>query len=389
MSPPRVFIHVQHLLGIGHLKRAMTLARALVAEELEVTVASGGPAIPGLGLEGGRFVQLPAARALDASFKQLVDETGQAIDEAWKERRREALLAAWHEADSDVLLVELFPFGRRQMRFELMPLLEAAHAAARRPIIVSSVRDLLAGGQRNPERQDAMLEVFERHFDRVLVHADPRFITFDRTFRHAAGIANRLHYTGFIVARAPIPRPRDQTGAGEVLVSAGGGAVGAPLLETAIRARTLTSLAGNTWRVLAGASADPAALASLRALAKEHGEGHVVVEQARSDFTSLLANCVVSVSQAGYNTVMEILQAGARAVVVPFAGGNETEQTQRAELLALRGSLEVVGEHLLTPESLAAAVERAARKPRLGVAAVDLDGASRSAELIAGWARER
>src|SRR5262245_17213479 len=112
----KVFFHVQHLLGIGHLRRAATLARALETAGFEVTLASGGMPVPGI-----KVLQLPPASS-DASFKHLLDEHGQPVDEAWKTRRRDALLAAWVASNADVLMVELFPFGRRQMRFELLPL---------------------------------------------------------------------------------------------------------------------------------------------------------------------------------------------------------------------------------------------------------------------------
>ena len=38
----------------------------------------------------------------------------------------------------------------------------------------------------------------------------------------------------------------------------------------------------------------------------------------------------LSISQSGYNTVCDVLQAGCRAIYVPFAAGGETEQTVRA-----------------------------------------------------------
>jgi len=82
-----------------------------------------------------------------------------------------------------------------------------------------------------------------------------------------------------------------------------------------------------------------------------------VVERARNDFTLRLRNCVLSVSQAGYNTVVETLQAGARAVLVPYAGGGESEQTSRARLLAGRGLVQVVEENALAPQALAAAID--------------------------------
>src|SRR5260221_11842583 len=158
----------------------MTLARALVVGGLDVTVVSGGFEVPELAVEGVRMVQLPPLSAADMTFKNLVGATGMPIDDDWKRERREALLAAYHEVDPQVLLIELFPFGRRQMRFELLPLLDAAIAASPRPLIVSSVRDISGGGQREPSRQMETVGVVKRYFDRVLVHSDPGFIRFER-----------------------------------------------------------------------------------------------------------------------------------------------------------------------------------------------------------------
>ncbi len=388
MNPPHVFLYVQHLLGIGHLKRAATLGRAIAAEGMQVTLASGGPSVPGLAQQlsmgGVRLVQLPPASAADLSFKDLVDDAGRAIDEAWKRRRAEALLAAWRSAEAQVLLLELFPFGRRLMRFELLPLLELAAAAPRRPVIACSVRDIL-GAQKSPQRQAETVDLIQRYFDGVLVHGDPNVIGFDQTFPLASKIAGKLHYTGYVVDEPVSEGGLD--GEGEVLVSAGGGAVGADLLEAAIRAKPLTVLHERTWRVLAGDNLPDAAFRELAAQAA--ADGGIELERARPDFTSLLANCALSISQAGYNTLLETVRAGARAVVVPFAGGHETEQALRARCFAARGLLQVVEESALTAPVLAAAVDRAARGPAVFQSAIDLNGARCSASLIGRWAGER
>lgn len=386
--PPHVFLYVQHLLGIGHLKRAATLARALAAEGLQVTLASGGPAVPGmarqLSLCGVRLVQLPPASAADMSFRILLDETGREIDAHWKSRRGAALLAAWREAGAQVLVLELFPFGRGQMRFELLPLLDAAARLPRRPAIVCSVRDIL-GGQRSRERHEETLELIQRYFDRVLVHGDPAVVGFEQTFALAPRIAQKLHYTGYVVDD---PAPDGSSiGTNEVIVSAGGGAVGAGLLAAAIRARPLSALRDRKWRILAGDNLPDGEFRMLAGLAAR--ESGVELERARPDFTTLLANCALSISQAGYNTLLETVRAGARALVVPFAGGQETEQRLRARCFAERGLLEVVEESALTPRALAEAAGRAIARPRPAPGAIDLDGARNSAALIARWAQAR
>ncbi len=394
MKAGRVFLYVQHLLGIGHLRRTAILANALAARGSQVTLASGGFPAGKLKLDGVEFVQLPPAGAGDATFKSLVDAKGIPVDDRWKAARRDFLASEFLRARPDLLVVELFPFGRRQLRFELLPLLELAVQAAHRPLIVSSVRDILGSGQKNPARQDEMLRMFDQYFDRVLVHGDPVLIPFSRTFRHADTIADRLHYTGYMVDEAestPAEQSRnaDEEGKEEVLVSAGGGAVGIKLLETAIRARTHSALGPRTWRVLGGVNSAASELGRLAKIAADTAGGAVEVERSRPDFPVLLRNCAVSVNQGGYNTVLEVIQARARSVVVPFAGEGETEQSIRAHAFAQAGLLNYVDEDALTPVSLAAAIDHAATHPRPVPAAVNMGGAGRSAELLGAWMAER
>jgi len=80
---------------------------------------------------------------------------------------------------------------------------------------------------------------------------------------------------------------------------------------------------------------------------------------------------------------MDVLEARAPAVVVPFASERETEQGLRAERLAARGILEVVQERELSPERLVQAIDRAINRPSAPIA-IDTGGARRAASLIVG-----
>ena len=387
MSAHRVLVYVQHLLGTGHLRRAALLSNAMTRRGMDVTLVSGGMPVPGLVANVARFVQLPPVAAADLGFKSLVDAQGQAITESLMQARRDQLLALCQELKPQALVVELFPFGRRQMRFELLPLLEAARQARPAPVIVSSVRDVL-GGSRDPQRQHRMLAYFDQYFDHVLVHGDPALLPFSQTFAHVQSLGQRLHYTGYVVdptTTAAVVAGADTAGSNEVLVSAGGGAVGRVLLETAISARPLSALADLRWRILVGPAMGAAAYDALTALARRSGDDGIIVEPNRPDFAARLRRCRLSISQAGYNTVMETLQAGARAVMVPFSGGAETEQALRARVLAEKEWIDIVEEPNLTPQNLAQAINRAVLRAPLQAGAVDLDGADTSARLLLGW----
>jgi predicted glycosyltransferase len=379
-----VMIHVQHLLGIGHLQRARRLAAGCAAAGLDTVLASGGPPVPELRTGGARLEQLPPARAADASFSHLADAQGRPIDDAWKARRRAATLALFRRARPRVLLLELFPFGRRSLRFELLPLLAAAHACTPRPWVVVSLRDLL--NPVHPEKADWAVEVVARYVDRVLVHGDPTVARLEETFPAAHRIADRLVYTGYVVPEVPAGVPAT----GEVLVSTGGGAVGGALGRAAVAARARSRRAGAApWRVLLGGNMPRAEFDSIRAAA----DPGTVVERGRTDFDRLLAGCRLSVSQAGYNTVMELLAAGVPGVVVPYEGdGGEREQPLRAERLAAAGRLTSLAEGALTPARLADAVDRALDAPGAagtggaGRAAVDLAGVAKSVKILLGFA---
>lgn len=370
----RVFFYVQHLLGIGHLRRAATLARAMSAGGFDVLLVSGGAPVDGLALGGARLHQLPPLRAADARLKELAQLDGTPIDETFRAKRTRQLLDLFEAEQPDILLTEQFPFGRTQLRFELLPLLDAAQDRPSAPWIVSSIRDVLRRTA-SPARVDEMVQTFEA-FDAVLVHADPALVRLDDSFPAWPDIQARALYTGYVSDLESADIADLPVGKGEVIVSAGGGAVGAPLLHAAIAARpltSLTSLADRRWRLLVGPNVPAAEREKLAASAGPD----IVVEPVRADFPSLLRNAALSISQAGYNTVVETLCHGDRAVLVPFGTARETEQADRARVLVERGMVASVAPDDLTPASLAAAISRAWAGPSIrSFPPVDAKGAA-------------
>lgn len=380
---PRVLFHVQHLLGIGHLKRAATLARAFERNGLAVALVSGGFPVPGLASGGAEFIQLPPVRAVDKFFKILVDDQDREIDDAFRARRRDLLLETYARIRPHAVVTELFPFGRRQLRFELLPLLDAVEQAPFKPLVACSVRDILVAPPK-PERNAEMLGLAERFYDLILVHGDAELVAFNRTFPLATALAAKIRHTGYVVDEAALCASDGGPGTGEVIVSAGGGAVSEALFRAALAARPRTALADAPWRLLVGHGLSETVFEALRTAAPRG----VVVERARPDFPRLLANCALSISQGGYNTVMEALATGARAVIVPYAGGLETEQTLRAGLLARAGGIEVVQESELSPAAIAVAAAKALAGRRDAIP-LATDGAEVSAQVLASQLRRR
>jgi predicted glycosyltransferase len=363
----RIFFYVQHLLGIGHLARASRIATALVEMGFAVTMVTGGGAVPGFPGAGVEVVSLPPIRARDIEFSALVDDEENPIDNAFKQKRREALLAALRATRPDIVITEAYPFGRRQMRFELIPLLQAADAMQPRPLIVSSIRDILQEN-RKPGRAEETCSIIERYFDLVLVHGDPQFARLEDSFSLAARIADKIVYTG-LVAPPGVLSAKDGF---DVVVSCGGGAAAGHLLAAAIEAASRLQSRLPRWCIIAGPNQRqaPTGLPS-----------NVELFAFRDDFPALLAKARLSISQAGYNTVCDILVAGCLSVLVPFAGSGETEQTLRAGRLAKLGLAETIPEPDLSAGALMGAIDRALASPS-ALHFLNLDGAHGTARIL-------
>jgi predicted glycosyltransferase len=132
-----------------------------------------------------------------------------------------------------------------------------------------------------------------------------------------------------------------------VIVSAGGGAVGEALLAAAVAAKPLTRLRHEEWLVVSGPLSQP----------RSQGGSGIRFVRALPDLPGHLARSVLSISQAGYNTMTETLAAQTPCVAVPFETDREREQIMRAQRLATFDLVSVVRSCDLTPESLAQAVD--------------------------------
>ena len=174
----KVLIAVTHLLGTGHLSRALTLGRAFAEQGHQVVLASGGCPVSQLNSDGIEFVQLPPLRSDGVNFTRLMTASGAPVDEIYLNDRSNLLCRTLKALEPDVLITELYPFGRRVLADEFLSLLQAAHQMPRRPVILSSIRDILAPPSK-PKKAVAADEVIAAWYDAVLVHSDPATTTLD------------------------------------------------------------------------------------------------------------------------------------------------------------------------------------------------------------------
>ena len=303
---PTLLFYCQHALGLGHLVRSLSLAEALT-EHFDVVLLNGGRFPDGTSVpDGVRVVHLPPL-GHDSNFDLVSHDAAWTLEHAMRERPR-LILDELAVTEPAVVLIELFPFGRKKFEFELLPLLDAVHSmGVERPRVVCSVRDILVGRRKHQARHDDRAAgLANQYFDAILVHSDPRFARLDDTFRPTTPMTVPVHYTGFVTNSAARIEIAAADRLSRVLVSAGGGMVGGPLFKIVVDAhRRWHDEAGLSTTVLAGPFAPEPVWSWLQEQAAQL-DGFEAIRYL-PDLRTEMARSAVTVSQCGYNTTMDIL----------------------------------------------------------------------------------
>ena len=325
--------------------------------------------------------QLPGLK-MDAQFSTLTSCDNMPL-ETVKEQRRQRLLAFAENYQPDCLIVELYPFGRKNFRFELDPLIDLLSEQG--CAVFCSLRDILVEKVDGREKfEQRAVTTMNRFFDGLLIHADPDLVTLGQTFSKTDAITTAIHYTGFI---SPKPAPgarsriRKEMNLGErdklVVASIGSGSVGLELVEAAIRGvnRLVADRTDLNLQVFAGPYLAESSYQELC----ESRSPRIRVERFSAHFIDWLAAADLSISMAGYNTSMNVLTAGVPALMYPF--DQNREQRMRISKISAHGTIRLLEQADLLTKTLAGSIETMLKRERF-TSSIMLDGAARTAAII-------
>ncbi len=376
--------YCQHSLGIGHLTRSFALAASL-REHFHVVFLNGGRLPPGIVVpEGIELIDLPPL-GMDDGHTLVSRDAARHDVAAAQARRRELIERAIAQHRPAVLLVELFPFGRKKFAGEILPMIrQVRRQSGMAAQVICSLRDILVDARPDQRHHDDRARwITDRYFDAVIVHADPAFARIEESFRPTRPMRTGVHYSGYVVPRraAHADAPR----AGHILVSAGGGIVGDSLYRNVLEARLLQKVPP-PLRVIAGPFLPEPEWLALR----DRCAGVPGVELLRhvGDMVAQMRQARASISQCGYNSALDIVGANVPALVVPYETHSENEQRTRAQRLVALGAMQMLPAAELTAQRMAQAIDELLEfRPRPTM--LDLNGAEHTAQLLACWHDQR
>lgn len=373
---PKILFYCQHSLGMGHLVRSLALAESL-SEEFRVILLNGGRLPKQMRVPSEvEIINLPPL-GFDEN-NDLVSRDRRRTVEKSQALRRRIILETYKNEKPEILLIELFPFGRKKFAPELLPLLEEACGKSK---IVCSLRDILVGQRKDRQKfEERAIETANRFFDAILVHSDPNFVRLEESFQTSMALHIPVFYTGFVAPKMQLPnKPKHLRRRKRIIVSAGGGLVGENLLRAAIEAHAL--LPGKEqieMKIIGGLFLPKSDWLGLQYLVKN--QRNIQLRWFVRNLRGEMSNADLSISQCGYNTTLDILQSGVSALVVPFGDSSgEDEQTKRARRLEKLGALRVCEN--LTTENLAREIQKTLQFQPRNIS-LDMNGGENSARII-------
>jgi predicted glycosyltransferase len=377
----KLMFYCQHILGMGHLIRSMEIVRGLT-DQFQVCFLNGGEVIQGFPVpDSVQVINLPGIKT-DPEFRalQAVDPSRCLADVECD--RKHLLLQTLEQFQPDMLMVELFPFGRRRFSFELIPLMEAAKARGIK--IVCSLRDIVVTKQNQSEHEAKICRLINQYFDQVLIHGDPNLHPLEDSFSRVSDLNCDVHYTGYVVQQPQDPltlidQVALQRAQPMILVSVGGGRFGHHLLRgMAGAARYLANQIPHHIQIFTGPFIPDDVFWDLKQTGLDCAT--LSIHRYTPNLLAYMQRADLSVNMAGYNTTMNVLTTGVRALMLPFTGNDDQEQTMRVQRLEQLGRVQLLQTEDVTPQRLAQCVQKALlHRPQ--ATNFDLDGVQKTAIL--------
>jgi predicted glycosyltransferase len=383
----RLLIYTQDGLGLGHLRRASSIAEEFLRVDPGGSVLTISDSPLGSLLRDRPhhdYLKLPSivkAGPGDWRPHSLPMNIGEV-----REMRSRLIVEATTAFRPDVVLVDHMPHGAMG---ELVPALERLRATSTH--VVLGVRDIIDAPEvvRQRWHSEGAFDALAAYYDRVLVYGSAEVFDLAAAYGWPADLARLVRYCGYVctpgsadAAGRMRPRRLGPVGSDRMIVAmAGGGADAYALMSTLVDAvAEIREARPCSFVIVTG----PFMPEDERRNLKQRAEGlPVQLRTMVTDPLKYVAAADLVVAMAGYNTTMEVLRLGTPALLVPRRGPS-SEQRMRARQFAERGWVSQLDPDDLSPGRLATAVIEALSAAALArpVAGPDLGGIGRAAEHL-------
>jgi predicted glycosyltransferase len=355
---------------MGNIRRTLLLSEEFITSYpgASILIITGSPMIHAFRIPRGiDYIKLPCLDRLEA--EQYTPRYLSGCPNEVKRAREAILRESILQFNPDLIVVDKRAAG---VDGELLPTLHALRQNQRNTKLVLGVRDILD----EPERTRKVLagngsfDVIDEFYDEVWIYGCKAVFDTVKEYAFPEPVVGKTVYCGYL-KRSTVATER-LDGPPRILVTTGGGGDGGDVIEAYLTGlSTLPRNVALRSTVIFGPQMPQARRSEI--LHRFDYMSDVVFLEFEAEIANRYAQSDVVVSQAGYNTVCELLSFSRRALLVPRSEPVR-EQLIRARLMAERGLFECIEPQDLTPETLISRVREALNASSTSFPTLDLDG---------------
>lgn len=377
--------------GLGHIRRTLEIASQLVEQipEASLVILTGSMQAHTYALPPRtEYIKLPTLTKNEAGAycsRSLPHPINITI-----ELRQRIIWESLCMLKPDIFLVDKSPAG---IKGELLPALRHCKAFLPNTKLVLGMRDIEDDPRHVAEEwnKSGVISLLEHTYDAIFLYGTPALYDPVQEYKLSPLIEEKLIPCGYIGRTQVAPQKehiRRELGLRTdrfVLVTPGGGDDGYAIVNTHVRVLR-EKIRPGTHEFDSLIVTGPLMCPEKRCLLKQAASEDLALTVI--DFTPHLYDYLraadLVVSMGGYNTVVEILTANQRGIIVPRVHPR-LEQWIRAERFAAKGLLDMIHPSELTPEGLFHAITQSLQRPRpprpqdIGI---DLNGASNVSRAV-------
>lgn len=319
----KILWYVQNVLGIGHISRTLKICKAFT--DAQICLVTGGKYIPLTLPDHIQHVHIPGLLSNTLFTELHPEDESCSLEKTWS-KRKNILSDLLFQNSFDLIVTEVFPFGRGQFRKEILHILELNKYKKYPAKIACSLRDiniLMHNPNFDPKRMASYANLY---YSKILVHADSRFSHFQNFFPIEAGLLKPVIYTGYITDTTKLTRTINQIP--KIVLSIGGGQIVTDLLNIGIEASiNLFKSCVHELDIFCGPYINSEIQRHLESLIKHID--HICLYKFDQYLNQKWNQYDLSLNLGGYNTILELMGAGIPSIVYPFNVNHEQESRLR------------------------------------------------------------
>ncbi|WP_027181573.1 glycosyltransferase family protein [Oleidesulfovibrio alaskensis] len=331
--------------GLGHIRRTMTIAQALLHPDVNILILTGSPIAGRYTFpQGIDFVRIPGM--IKQSNTSYVPHSIKVAPNHALDIRQEIITATAKAFDPAMFIVDKVPVG---LKGEVRPVLEWFRTSRPETKVILGLRDILddAATTRADWENRNYLHVIDDLYSEVWVYGEKRLYNPLEEYGIPGHMHHKFVFTGYLPRPSYIKAAATQqrrNGDRLVLVTAGGGGDGYPLLDCYMKMAESGPLPFRTVMV-SGPFVPKPRQDELADRARRSG---IAFKTFHNKPEKLMANADVVVSMGGYNTICEVLSQRKVTLVIP-RDTPRMEQLIRARMLQREGLADFIEWDRMSP----------------------------------------